>query len=319
MSRTVSSVERQAELNTCQNALKAPLMRVKVGKRSEGEKKSPCHWVAGASLELLCASFSLLTASLGLDKISPLGGLQTQHIKQQISKRQILPPYPVKTPNGVLLIGRVLGAVDWSLGEARCVWGGFGALPVLQPGSERDVWVRGRQCLFCGHSGGCSFRALQVQPVIHWPDKPVAHPTCIKQAIELYAGPLYWAELQEQWHMLGIEDCSLCSFLPSSVPHCQLGGFVSPEEMFLAFDSWLPHLCSDRLRVSHLPFPWAPFPQDLFSMGSAWVVTLRPSISPAVKDSGVLEFWTQEGDGKLFTFPPSYLSSVKRSFMQGKG
>lgn len=121
MSRTVLSVERQAELNTCQNALKAPLMRVKVGKRSEGEKKSPCHWVAGASLELLCASFSLLTASLGLDKISPLGGLQTQHIKQQISKRQILPPYPVKTPNGVLLIGRVLGAVDWSLGEARCV------------------------------------------------------------------------------------------------------------------------------------------------------------------------------------------------------
>lgn len=123
MSKTVLSIEKQAELGTCQNALKAPLLRVKVGKRSEEYTKTPCHWVAGASLEVACSSFSLLTASLGLTNM-PLFGLQTQHIQQQTNPLS----YPAKTSNGGLLIveyweqGYALQVTrHWSSGEAGCV------------------------------------------------------------------------------------------------------------------------------------------------------------------------------------------------------
>lgn len=62
MNKSVLSTERQAELSTCQNALKAPLLRARVGKGSRDKKKTLCHQVAGASLELpltLCKLFSL--------------------------------------------------------------------------------------------------------------------------------------------------------------------------------------------------------------------------------------------------------------------
>lgn len=170
-------------------------------------------------------------------------------------------------------------------------------------------WEKGNDS--CGRIGGCFFRALQAQLVIRRPEKTVAHPVCTKQAIGLHAGPLYCAQLQGQAHILAIEGHPLHSSPLSSVPHCQLGGFVSPAEMFLAFDSTLPGLCSDRLRVSHGCFHWALLLQDLFSRGSARVVALRPSVSPALKG-----FWTQWGfgHGKLFTFFQSYLSSVKENF-----
>lgn len=111
MSKTVSSFERQAELSICQNALKTPLLSVQVGRRSEEEKKTPCHWVAGASLELLCTSFSLLATSWGLTNMLLFGGLQTQHIQQQTSNRQIPPLLPGEDTKRSTL--------DWQSGGSR--------------------------------------------------------------------------------------------------------------------------------------------------------------------------------------------------------
>lgn len=118
--------------------------------------------------------------------------------------------YPAKTPKEMSLIGRVLGEELYSPGDQALLfrWGWVClslTQPVLQPECERDVWMGHKQWLFCGHTGDWSFRALQAQPVIFRPGKPVAHPTCIEQAIELHAGPLYCVLLWKQSHTLTIE------------------------------------------------------------------------------------------------------------------
>lgn len=78
----------------------------------------------------------------------------------------------------------------------------------------------GRQQLFCGYSGGSSFRALQAQWVICRPDKPVAHAICIKLAIGLHASPrgLFLAASGEDLSLL--QKCSwhlILGFLTSAV------------------------------------------------------------------------------------------------------
>lgn len=155
-----------------------------------------------------------------------------------------------RAQRGVLLIGKVLGEGLYSPGyEALLFRWGWVCLsltqPVLQPECERDVWMGHRQWLFCGHTGGWSFRALQVQPVIFR-----AHPTCIKQAIELHAGPLCPAE-ETVTHISHWSPLPHSSPL-NSVPCCQLG-WLSCRNIPSIY-SWISCLCSDKLGVSLLPF-----------------------------------------------------------------
>lgn len=59
MSKTVLSVERQAELNTYKNVLEASLLRVGEEKRSDKERIPPCQWVTDASPEFFVRAFHI--------------------------------------------------------------------------------------------------------------------------------------------------------------------------------------------------------------------------------------------------------------------
>lgn len=127
MSKTVLSVERQAELSTYQNALEASLLRVKEEKRSEEVKMPPCYWVSDAPPEFVCASFSdqkiMICQHVSICRVA-----NPAHSTADSRQATVNFPlfYPAKTPKGVLLIGRVLGEGLYSPGDQALLFSGVG-------------------------------------------------------------------------------------------------------------------------------------------------------------------------------------------------
>lgn len=149
MSKTVLSVERQAEPSTFQSALEASLLRVKEEKRSEEEKIFPCDWVTGASPEFVCTSFS--HQKIMICQHASVCWAANPALSTADKQQSNLPlSHPAKIPKGVPLIGRAMGEGLCSPGDQALLfrWGWVClslSLPVLQPHCERDVWMGHRQ------------------------------------------------------------------------------------------------------------------------------------------------------------------------------